>query len=138
MKTREWQLAWYMGDRWHVSRNLTLTLGLRYEYYPLINRGDRGVESYNPWHQHGLPGRHQRRVSNRITVSKRLFAPRVGFAWRVGDKWVIRSGYGITYDPMPFSRPLRGHYPSTISAAWNASTAGRGEFRTPRTAGTTR
>jgi hypothetical protein len=123
MKTREWQLAWYMGDRWHVSRNLTLTLGLRYEYYPLINRGDRGVESYNPWtntvYLGGING-----VSNGITVSKRLFAPRVGFAWRAAEKWVIRSGYGITYDPMPFSRPLRGQFPSTISARWDTATAG--------------
>ena len=29
---------------------------------------------------------------------------------------MIRSGYGITYDPLPFSRPLRGPYPATISA----------------------
>jgi hypothetical protein len=60
-------------------------------------------------------------VSNGITVSKKLFAPRVGFAWRVGDKWVVRSGYGITYDPLPFSRPLRGLYPSTITATYNTT-----------------
>jgi len=41
MKTREWQLAWYVRDRWQVSRKLTVNMGLRYEYYPLINRGDR-------------------------------------------------------------------------------------------------
>ena len=39
-----------------------------------------------------------------IQVSKRLLAPRVGFAYRIGADWVVRSGYGITYDPMPFSR----------------------------------
>src|SRR5262249_4441931 len=112
MKTREWQLGWFVGDLWHVSRNMTLSLGLRYEYYPLINRGDRGIEQWNPYtntvYLGGING-----VSNGIRVSKRLFAPRVGFAWRVADKWVVRSGYGITYDPMPFSRPLRGLYPST-------------------------
>jgi hypothetical protein len=120
MKTREWQLAWFVGDRWHVSRNLTLTLGLRYEYYPLINRGDRGIESYNPYTNivslGGVNG-----VSNGITVSKKLFAPRVGFAWRAANKWVVRAGYGITYDPLPFSRPLRGQYPSTITAGWTTS-----------------
>ncbi|MBI4874357.1 MAG: TonB-dependent receptor [Acidobacteria bacterium] len=120
MKTREWQLGWHVGDRWHVTRKLTLTLGLRYEYYPLINRGDRGIEQWNPYtnivYLGGING-----VSNGITVSKRLFAPRVGFAWRVSDKWVVRSGYGITYDPLPFSRPLRGQYPSTITAGWNTT-----------------
>src|SRR6185295_18996958 len=38
MKTREWQLAGYVRDRWQVSRKLTVNLGMRYEYYPLINR----------------------------------------------------------------------------------------------------
>jgi len=53
-----------------------------------------------------------------ITVSKKLFAPRVGFAYRVGDKNVVRGGYGITFDPIPFGRPLRGLYPATLSASW--------------------
>ena len=48
MKTREWQLAFYIRDRWQVSRKLTINLGLRYEYYPLINRGDRGIERWDP------------------------------------------------------------------------------------------
>ena len=28
---------------------------------------------------------------------------------------MLRAGYGITYDPLPFSRPLRGFYPLTIA-----------------------
>ena len=48
MKTREWQLAWYFRDRWQATGNLTLTLGLHYEYYPLINRDDRGIERWTP------------------------------------------------------------------------------------------
>ncbi len=120
MKTREWQLGWYVGDRWHVRPDLTVTLGLRYEFYPLINRGDRGIEQWNPYTNTVLLGGING-VDNGITVSKKLFAPRVGFAWRVKDKWVIRSGYGITYDPLPFSRPLRGLYPSTITARWDVN-----------------
>ncbi|MGH9674003.1 MAG: TonB-dependent receptor, partial [Bryobacteraceae bacterium] len=49
MKNREWQLAWYFRDRWQATRNLTVSLGLRYEYYPLINRGDRGIERWDPY-----------------------------------------------------------------------------------------
>jgi hypothetical protein len=33
---------------------------------------------------------------------------------------VIRSGYGITYDPLPFARPLRGLYPATLTGSWGA------------------
>ena len=35
---REWQFGWYARDRWQVSRNLTINLGLRYEFYPLMTR----------------------------------------------------------------------------------------------------
>jgi len=125
MKNREWQLAWYFRDRWQATRRLTLNLGLRYEYYPLLNRGDRGIEFWNPYTNDvylGGLGNVPRGVG--ITVSKTLFAPRVGFAYRLKEKWVVRSGYGITYDPMPFSRPLRGPYPATLTGSWGAGTEG--------------
>ncbi len=131
MKTREWQLGWYIRDRWQVSRKLTLTLGLRYEYYPLINRGDRGVERWNPYENTvymGGFGDVPRSVG--IEVSKKLFAPRVGFAYRVDNNWVVRSGYGITFDPLPFSRPMRGPYPSTLVGSWNSSSQ-EAAFREP-------
>jgi len=32
---------------------------------------------------------------------------------------VVRAGYGLTYDPLPFSRPLRGFYPLTINQVFN-------------------
>ena len=28
---------------------------------------------------------------------------------------MIRSGYGLTYDPMPFAHPMRGFYPLVIA-----------------------
>jgi len=39
----------------------------------------------------------------------------VGLAYRLGDKTVVRAGYGMNYDPIPFSRPMRGRYPLTIN-----------------------
>jgi hypothetical protein len=89
---------------------------LRYEYYPLMTRADRGLERYDPATNMVLFGRRGDNPDNvGINVSKTMFAPRVGFAYRMGANTVIRSGYGITYDPLPFSRPLRGPYPATIS-----------------------
>src|SRR5262249_39041483 len=44
MTTREWQHAGYVRDRWQMNSKLTLDLGLRYEYYPLMTRADRGIE----------------------------------------------------------------------------------------------
>jgi outer membrane receptor protein involved in Fe transport len=129
MQTREWQLGWYVRDRWQVNRKLTINLGLRYEYYPLINRGDRGIERWDPNTNivyFGGLGNTPR--SNGIEVSKKLFAPRVGFAYRLTNDTVIRAGYGITYDPVPFSRPLRGLYPSTLTGTWTAPTSTYGWY----------
>jgi hypothetical protein len=122
MKTREWLLGGYFQDRWQISRKLTINLGMRYEYFPLINRDDRGIERWDPYtnlvYLGGL-GDVPRNAG--ITTSKKLFAPRVGFAYRPTEQWVIRAGYGISYDPLPFSRPLRGQYPATLSGSWSAS-----------------
>lgn len=124
MTTREWQNGLYFRDRWQVSRSFTLNLGLRYEYYPLMTRADgRGLERWDPNTNIvtiGGVGNIER--NNGMTTSKKLFAPRVGFAWRINDETVLRSGYGITYNPMVVSRPLRGLYPSTIGSSWVAPT----------------
>jgi len=120
---REWQFGWYLRDRWQVSRKLTVNLGLRYEYFPLIYRKDRGIERWDPATNlvyMGGVGNNPKNVG--ITSSKKLFAPRVGFAYRATENTVVRSGYGITYDPIPFSRPLRGMYPATIGSSFVSST----------------
>jgi outer membrane receptor protein involved in Fe transport len=118
MTPREWQFGWYARDRWQISRKLTLNLGLRYEFYPLMTRaGGKGIEQYNPaTNIVYLGGRGNVPKDTGITVSHKLFSPRVGLAYRLTDSTVIRTGYGINYDPLPFSRPLRGFYPLTINA----------------------
>src|SRR5262247_1154373 len=129
MTGREWQMGFFVRDRWQVTRNLTATLGLRYEMFPLMHRADRGIELLNlnspvRLNAAGQPdgpmevllgGRGGNESDLGIGTSKKLFAPRIGLAYRLGDSTVIRSGYGLTYDPMPFARPLRGFYPLTIA-----------------------
>ena len=119
---REWQFGWYVRDRWQVTRRLTINAGVRYEYYPLISRADRGIERWDPGTNlvyMGGVGNNPKNVG--ITTSKKLFAPRIGFAYRLTENTVVRSGYGITYDPLPFSRPLRGMYPATIGSTFVSS-----------------
>jgi outer membrane receptor protein involved in Fe transport len=119
---REWQFGWYVRDRWQVSRKLTVNIGLRYEYYPLMTRAGYGIEQLNPYtNQVALGGRGNTPENAGISVSKKLFAPRVGLAYRLDDNTVIRAGYGINFDPIPFSRPLRGWYPLVINSAATAS-----------------
>lgn len=121
---REWQFGWYGQDRWQVTKNLTVTLGLRYELYPLMTRAGYGIERYDPSNNNVyMGGRGSVPMNAGISVSHKLFAPRVGIAYRLGDKTVIRTGYGINYDPLPFSRPLRGWYPIVVNFA-NTATNG--------------
>ena len=116
---REWQFGWYARDRWQVSRNVILNLGLRYEYYPLMTREDRGLERWDPEtnkvYLGGING-----IPNNvgIEVSKLLFAPRVGLAWRSGARTVVRTGYGINIDPSSLARPRRSTYPSVVEATY--------------------
>jgi hypothetical protein len=49
-------------------------------------------------------------------VAKDLFAPRVGLVYRLNESTVFRTGYGVTYNPLAFARPLRGFYPASIGA----------------------
>jgi hypothetical protein len=145
MTTREWQHNFYARDRWQVNDKLTLDLGLRYEYYPLMTRADRGIEAVDGVTDLAsaraltsntaaltpdkdgvlrptvlLGGRGGNPNDLGIKVSKTLFAPRLGAVYRINENNVLRSGYGVTYNPLPFSRPLRGFYPLTIASAFYA------------------
>ena len=46
--TRNWAHGFYVRDQLQATRNLTLTLGLRHEYYPMSTRANRGMELYDP------------------------------------------------------------------------------------------
>ncbi|MBS1872482.1 MAG: TonB-dependent receptor [Acidobacteria bacterium] len=123
MTPREFQFSWYAQDRWQVSRKLTMTIGLRYELYPLMTRATgKGIERLDPsTNLVYLGGRGSVPKDVGVTVSHKLFAPTLGIAYRFNDKTVIRTGYGLNFDPLPFSRPLRGFYPLTINNAYLAT-----------------
>jgi outer membrane receptor protein involved in Fe transport len=109
---REWQTGFYVRDRWRIFQNLTLNLGLRLEYYPLMSRATRGIErlDYNSYTvmMGGLGD-----VPNDVglDLQKWYAAPRLGIAYRLGEKSVVRVGYGQTINPLPWSRPMRGSFP---------------------------
>jgi hypothetical protein len=112
---REWQFGSFFQDRWQVNQSLTLTLGVRWEFYPIQTRADQGFERYDPLTNQVLIGR---RGSNPdavgIDVSKKLFAPRVGLAYRLGPTTVVRSGYGISFDPTTLSGAIQRPYPVVV------------------------
>ncbi len=115
MSTREWQIALYFRDRWQVTNNLTLNLGIRWEYYPIMDRGFHGIERYDPdTNKAYIGGLGGVDWNADTTASKKLFAPRFGIAYRLGKAGVVRAGYGITFDPYNLGRPMRSPYPVVI------------------------
>ncbi|NWG14578.1 MAG: TonB-dependent receptor, partial [Acidobacteria bacterium] len=117
---REWVFGLYFRDRWQITPNLTATLGLRWEYYPLPTRDHRGIERYDPEDNKvyigGIAGIPDNAGSE---ASKRGFAPRVGLAYRIRNAHVLRAGYGITIDPFSIGRSMRSNYPTVITGDWS-------------------
>jgi len=120
MTGREWQSALYVRDRWRVNRKLTLNLGLRAEYYPLMTRAASGIErlEYDTY-DFILGGRGGQPKDVGIHMKKWYVVPRLGATYRLGENAVVRGGYGRTINPLPWSRPLRGTFPYDVNS--NAS-----------------
>ncbi|MBI1895480.1 MAG: TonB-dependent receptor [Acidobacteria bacterium] len=105
----------YVRDQWQVSRRVSFSLGLRWEYFPVPRRVDRGIENYDPnLNKMRVCGVGVVPLDCGVEESKRLFAPRMGIAWRATDTFVVRAGYGITNDPYSLIRPMRTNYPLLV------------------------
>jgi hypothetical protein len=102
--------ALYAQDTWRVRKRLTLSLGLRWEYYGVQRSGDSIPES-NFYYGAGANLPQQIRNGQVLTVDNSPihnlwrpdydnFGPRLGFAWDLfGDGTTsLRGGYGISYE----------------------------------------
>jgi hypothetical protein len=132
--------AIYLQDSYRWSSRVTLNLGLRYDYFGLIQEKHGNFTNFNP-----LTG------ADILVGQGRLYqpdyknvAPRVSVAWDVTghQKTVVRAGFGIFYDAysqdmfeghLPFNSfydpgpAYSGHAPNPISVAtWSGFSLGSG------------
>ena len=91
---RSWQFGTFVRDQFELTRRMTVSAGVRWEYYPLSVRRDRGLEVFDfPSRQLLICGVSGNPKTCGVTVEKNLFTPRLGWAYRPTDSMVIRVGY---------------------------------------------
>ncbi len=97
----------FAQDDWKVRPNLTVNLGLRYEFNsPVVEARDRQANYYPSGGKILRIDAPDPKYGRCLCVSaKRDFGPRLGIAWRPGnsEKTVIRTGYGIFYNYVPYN-----------------------------------
>jgi len=127
----------YAQDDWRIFANLSLNLGLRYEYTaPFTEAGNRIANldvRFNPESIMGfqvLPGQAGTFAGifpgSLVRPDRNNWAPRLGAAWRPGKQTVVRAGYGINYNLAQYGTFIRNFafQPPFATAATNISPYG--------------
>jgi hypothetical protein len=102
----------FIQDDYKIARNLTLNLGLRYDYTTPIYEAHNQQSNFDfPTGQLVVAGQNGA-SAGLVNTDKNDFAPRVGLAWNVFKNTVIRSGYGrfFSYQEIRTGDPLQLAY----------------------------
>lgn len=103
---RQWRSAGFFQDDWKILPNLTINLGIRYEYdepwYEVNDKTanvllDTGQVVYAGPVPASAPAG-SGRCGNRSCYQPNYaqIMPRFGFAYQINPRWVLRGGYGAT------------------------------------------
>jgi hypothetical protein len=99
-----------------VTPGLTLSIGARWEYFPIPTRADTGLGFYDFSNNTvRVCGYGSVPKGCGVKIEKFRILPRVGIAYRATSTFVIRAGYGITNDPWSLARGFRTNFPAMLS-----------------------
>jgi hypothetical protein len=93
---RHWRDAIFIQDDWKITSNLTIQLGMRWEYtQPIYEVADRQVNINTATGQLLYAGKNgnSRALYN---AYYKQFEPRIGIAWNPTHRLVFRTGYAIS------------------------------------------
>jgi hypothetical protein len=107
----------YVQDDWKVTRNLTVNLGLRYDYNTVWREGQNRLQNFDFATQSFLAN-----TQAPYTAPAKDFAPRLGLAYDPfgKGKTVIHAYWGLFYNPMHFGFGLVSNLPAYESYNVNA------------------
>jgi hypothetical protein len=97
---RQWNGAAFVQDSWRILPQLTLNLGLRYDYTSPWNEVNNKLSNLTP--SVGLAAAGDSTFTGLYRPDRNNFAPRVGFAWtpdRNGNT-VLRGGFAVLYETL--------------------------------------
>ena len=117
LTSRQISYSFYAQDNWQATRKLTLSYGLRWDYFPMGKRLSRGMERYDfNTNEMLICGVGKVPTDCGYNIEQKNFSPRIGLAWRPTSTIVLRAGYGINYDPYPlaFVRNMLTNYPNDL------------------------
>jgi len=120
-----WQTySFYARDAWQLSSRLTVTYGVRWEFYPMATADHGGVKLFDLQTNEVLIGGYgSTPLDDGVNVGHGQFLPRAGIAYRLGEKMVIRAGYAMNADNNNW-RFFRNNYPATINSDVTPSVGG--------------
>jgi hypothetical protein len=105
--------ALFVQDDWKFRHNLTVNLGLRWEYFtPLRSAKDR-LSNLILGPNGALVGAKLKTGGDLFEPDRNNFGPQLGFAWNPGirnKKFVLRGGFGVGFNRLPGSRLLESRF----------------------------
>jgi outer membrane receptor protein involved in Fe transport len=148
---RQWRSAYFVQDDWKALPNLTLNLGLRYEYFQPIYEVNNKTMNYDPTRGEfeyagsiptgAYPGAVVCKNRSCLNPQYNNFMPRIGFAYQATQRLVVRGGFGITKAMEGTGANLRLTYNAPFANSLEADgtnpTAGSGGLFLTETAGFT-